>query len=105
LSPLTVFRDQRGFTGRIVAASPSLDEVRRLIFAGYGIGCLPEHIVRDDLTQQRLWRLPPEEGLADVDVDLLWHRGRKMNAAEQAFLDGMERTMQRYSLPERLAPR
>jgi DNA-binding transcriptional LysR family regulator len=105
LSPLTVFRDQRGFTGRIVATSPSLDEVRRLIFAGYGIGCLPEHIVRDDLTQQRLWRLPPEEGLVDVDVDLLWHRGRKMNAAEQAFLDGMERTMQRYSLPQRLAPR
>ncbi|MFP3747321.1 LysR family transcriptional regulator substrate-binding protein, partial [Achromobacter sp. SIMBA_011] len=29
LSPLTVFRDQRGFTGRIVASSPSLDEVRR----------------------------------------------------------------------------
>ncbi len=81
LSPLTVFRDQHGFTGRIVAASPSLDEVRRLIFVGYGIGCPPEHIVRDDLTQQRLWRLPQEEGLVDVDVDLLWHCGRKMNAA------------------------
>lgn len=62
LSPPTVFRDQRGFTGRIVAAS-------------------------------------------HVDIDLLWHSGRKMNAAEQAFLDGMERTMQRYALPERLAPR
>jgi len=61
--------------------------------------------VRDDLAQQRLWRLPPDEGLADVDIDLLWHSGRKMNAAEQAFLDGMERTMQRYALPERLAPR
>jgi hypothetical protein len=35
----------------------------------------------------------------------LWLRARKMNAAEQAFLDGMERTMQRYALPERLAPR
>jgi DNA-binding transcriptional LysR family regulator len=88
-----------------VATSPSLDEVRRLIFSGYGIGCLPEHTVRDDIAQQRLWRLPPEEGLIDVDIDLLWHGGRKMNAAEQAFLDGMERTMQRYSLPERLLPR
>jgi DNA-binding transcriptional LysR family regulator len=79
--------------------------VRRLIFAGFGIGCLPEHIVRDDIAQQRLWRLPPEEGLADVDIHLLWHRARKMNAAEQAFLDAMERTMQRYSLPDRLKPR
>ncbi|WP_321904643.1 LysR family transcriptional regulator [Paraburkholderia tropica] len=102
LSPLTVFRDQRGFTGRIVASSPSLDEVRRLIFAGYGIGCLPEHAVKDDLARQRLWRLPPEEGLADVDIHLLWHRDRKMNAAEEAFFGAMERCMQRYALAERL---
>ena len=103
LSPLTVFRDTRGFTGRVVAASSSLDEVRRMIFAGFGIGCLPEHIVRDDLAQQRLWRLPPNEGVIDVDIHLLWHRARKMNAAEQAFLHAMERTMQRYSLTERIA--
>ncbi|MBN3722930.1 LysR family transcriptional regulator [Burkholderia sp. Ac-20379] len=102
LSPLTVFRDQKGFTGRIVASSPSLDEVRRLIFAGYGIGCLPEHIVRDDLAQQRLWRLPPDEGLVDVDVFLLWQRERKMNAADLAFLDSMELHMRRYSFAERL---
>jgi hypothetical protein len=38
----------------------------------------------------------------DVDIQLMWHRARKMNAAEQAFLDAMERTMQRYSLTERL---
>jgi len=102
LSPLTVFRDQRGFTGRIVASSPSLDEVRRLIFAGYGIGCLPEHAVKDDLARQRLWRLPPEEGLVDVDIHLLWHRERKRNAAEAAFFDAMERCMQRHALAERL---
>ncbi|NIE66251.1 LysR family transcriptional regulator [Burkholderia sp. Ax-1719] len=102
LSPLTVFRDQRGFTGRIVASSPSLDEVRRLIYAGYGIGCLPEHIVKDDLARQRLWQLPPEEGLADVDIHLLWHRERKRNAAEEAFFDAMERCMQRYALAQRL---
>jgi DNA-binding transcriptional LysR family regulator len=102
LSPLTVFRDQRGFTGRIVASSPSLDEVRRLIYAGYGIGCLPEHAVRDDLARQRLWRLPPEDGLVDVDIHLLWHRERKLNAAEVAFFDAMERCMQRHALAERL---
>ncbi|MBB3258827.1 DNA-binding transcriptional LysR family regulator [Paraburkholderia bannensis] len=102
LSPLTVFRDQRGFTGRIVASSPSLDEVRRLIYAGYGIGCLPEHIVKDDLARQRLWQLPPEEGLADVDIHLLWHRERKRNAAEEAFFGAMERCMQRYALAQRL---
>lgn len=29
LSPLTVFRDQQGFTGRIVASSSSFEEIRR----------------------------------------------------------------------------
>ncbi len=49
LSPLTIFRDQQGFSGRIVASSPSLEEVRRLVIAGYGIGCLPEHVVAADV--------------------------------------------------------
>lgn len=48
-------------------------------------------------------RLPPDEGLIDVDIHLLWHRERKMNAAELAFLEGFERAMQRYSFDERLA--
>jgi DNA-binding transcriptional LysR family regulator len=43
-----------------------------------------------------------DDGLIDVDVFLLWHRERRMNAAEQAFLDAMERCMQRHSLAERL---
>ncbi|CAJ5591614.1 LysR family transcriptional regulator [Burkholderia pseudomallei] len=102
LAPLTVFRDQRGFTGRIVATSPSLDEIRRLVFAGYGIGCLPEHIVRDDLARQRLWRLPPEEGLLDVEIFLMWNRERRMNAAENVFIDAFQRYVQRYPMAERL---
>lgn len=102
LSPLAVFRDQQGFTGRIVATSPSLDEIRRLVFAGYGIGCLPEHIVADDLAQQRLWRLPPEEGVADIDLYLLWHKERRLSPAETAFLAHFRRYMARYSLAERL---
>ncbi|CAG2143321.1 LysR family transcriptional regulator [Cupriavidus numazuensis] len=105
LSPISVFRDEHRFTGHTIAISSSLDEVRRLIFAGYGIGCLPEHIVRDDLLQQRLWRLPPDEGVADIDIQLLWHRARKMNPAERMFLEGMERTMQRYPVQERLGSR
>ncbi|KGC58082.1 lysR substrate binding domain protein [Burkholderia mallei] len=97
-----MFRDQRGFTGRIVATSPSLDEIRRLVFAGYGIGCLPEHIVRDDLARQRLWRLPPEEGLLDVEIFLMWNRERRMNAAENVFIDAFQRYVQRYPMAERL---
>ena len=75
--------------------------MRRLIFAGYGIGCLPEHIVRDDIAQQRLWRLPPDDAAVDVDVFLQASRSQDERGRARV-LDAMERCMQRYSLAERL---
>lgn len=87
LSALTWFRDKHGFAGRVVATSASVNEVRRLIYAGFGIGCLPEHVARDEVERGRMMRLPPDEGVADVDVLLLWVGDQKFRAAEQVFLD------------------
>lgn len=102
LSPLTVFRDQQGFTGRIVASSPSLEEIRRLIGAGYGIGCLPEHVVAEDIAREQLWRLPPDQGVADVEVHLLWHREQKMGRAETLFLQAFEEALADTPVEQRL---
>lgn len=101
LSPLTVFRDQQGFTGRIVASSPSLDEIRRLVGAGYGIGCLPEHIVAADVQAEEVWRLPPWEGVIDVNVYLLWHREQKMTQAESVFLERFQQMLMTTDPAER----
>lgn len=101
LSPLTVFRDQQGFTGRIVASSPSLEEIRRLVCAGYGIGCLPEHVVANDLAAGELWRLPPGEGVTDVDVHLLWNREQRMTQAETVMLDRFQHMLATTELNER----
>ncbi|WP_437883892.1 LysR family transcriptional regulator [Pseudomonas sp. LRF_L74] len=90
LSPLTVFRDQQGFTGKIVASSSSFEEIRRLIIAGYGIGCLPEHLVDIDLHNGLIWRLPPAEGVVDVDVFLMWNREQRMNRAESVFIESFQ---------------
>ncbi|MCU7647655.1 LysR family transcriptional regulator [Pseudomonas piscis] len=90
LSPLTIFRDQQGFSGRIVASSPSLEEVRRLVIAGFGIGCLPEHVVAADVGSGLLWRLPPHEGIADVDIHLLWNREQRLSRAEALFLERLQ---------------
>lgn len=46
-----VFCDQKGFMGCIVVLLLSLEEVWWLIFVGYGIGCLFEYIVCDDIVQ------------------------------------------------------
>lgn len=89
LSPLTIFRDQQGFSGRIIASSSSLEEVRRLVIAGYGIGCLPEHVVAADVDAGLLWRLPPSEGIADVDIHLLWNREQRMSRAELTFIEAL----------------
>lgn len=94
LSPLTVFRDQQGFTGKIVASSSSFEEIRRLIIAGYGIGCLPEHLVDIDLHNGLIWRLPPVEGVADVDVFLMWNREQRMTRAEAVFLESFRRAIE-----------
>ncbi|WP_337157393.1 LysR family transcriptional regulator [Pseudomonas putida] len=93
LSPLTIFRDQQGFTGRIVASSPSFEEVRRLVIAGFGIGCLPEHGVQEEVAAGLLWKLPPLEGIADVDVHLLWNRDQRMSRAEEAFIEGLRESL------------
>lgn len=103
LSPLTIFRDQRGFSGRIVASSSQHDEVKRLLIAGFGIGCLPEHSVHADLAEGRLWRLPPGEGVCAVDLHLLWHRDAQPSAAEAAFLEHFRNFIDGYSMAERLA--
>lgn len=89
LSPLTIFRDQQGFGGRIVASSSSLEEIRRLVIAGIGLGCLPEHVVVDDVEQGLLWRVPPLDGVADVDIHLLWNREQRMSRAETVFIEGL----------------
>ncbi|MBB1593143.1 LysR family transcriptional regulator [Achromobacter sp. UMC46] len=103
LSPLTIFRDQRGFSGRIVASSTQHDEVKRLLIAGFGIGCLPEHSVQADLEQGRLWRLPPGEGVCSVELHLLWHRDAQLTPAEKVFLKHFRDYIDGYSMAERLA--
>ena len=89
LSPLAVFREAEQFTGEIVATINSIDELRRLIYNGFGLGCLPEHLARKDEIEGNLRRLPPEKGIADVPIYLVWHRQRKLKQAEVAFMEGL----------------
>jgi DNA-binding transcriptional LysR family regulator len=100
LSPLTMFRDQQGFTGKVVASSSSFEEIRRLIIAGYGIGCLPEHLVDIDLHNGLIWRLPPAEGVVDVDVFLMWNREQRMNRAETVFVESFRALLEKEGAGE-----
>lgn len=89
LRPVALMRAAAGLDDRIVGASAHLEEVRRMILAGLGVGPLPLHVVREDVAAGRLHRLPPHDDPPPVDVHVVWNPGARMNRAEQAFLDGL----------------
>jgi DNA-binding transcriptional LysR family regulator len=99
LSPLTIFRDEMGLTGRVIASSSNMEEVKRFIFAGLGIGCLPEHIVQDEVSRSRFQRLPPDEGVADLDLYCIWSSDQKLSTAETAFMDALHRFIDEQGTP------
>lgn len=70
--------------------SSNLEEVRRMIMAGLGIGPLPVHAMERDVRDKRLWQLPPYDGLPAVDVHLVTNANGRFDRAE-GLLIGMLR--------------
>ena len=89
LSPLAVFRDEKQFTGEVVAFTNNFDEMKRLLYAGYGIGCLADESVRPDVLAGRLRQLPSGAGIADIPVYLVWNKHRKLKPVEEVFIEGL----------------
>lgn len=87
LRPVTLMRAELGLSDHLVGSSPNLEEVRRMISAGLGIGPLPVHVARPDVEAGYLWRLPPYENLPRIEVNVAWNPKAKLNRAEKAFLD------------------
>lgn len=86
LGEVTALRRRLGMGARVVGASAHLEEVRRMIEAGIGIGPLPLHVVARDVAAGRLWQLPPRAGLPTVDVHLCHAAAARRNPAEAELL-------------------
>lgn len=87
LKPVTLMRAQAELGDRIIATSSHLEEVRRLIIAGLGIGPLPLHVATRDIRDGLLWQLPPYDQTAPVDVHVVWNPQAALNRAEQSLLN------------------
>lgn len=87
LRPVTLMRVAADLEDRVVGTSANLEEVRRMIIAGLGVGPLPVHVVRRDLEEGLLWQLPPYDALPQIDVHVVWNPKAKLNRAEKALLD------------------
>lgn len=87
LRPVTLMRAAADLEDRVVGTSANLEEVRRMIIAGLGIGPLPVHVVRRDVEDGMLWQLPPHDNLPEIDVHVVWNPKARLNRAEKAMLD------------------
>ncbi|MFD1193688.1 LysR family transcriptional regulator [Seohaeicola saemankumensis] len=90
LRPVTLMRAAAGLEDRVVGSSSNLEEVRRMIMAGIGVGPLPLHVMREDVAMGRLWRLPPYEDPPAIDVHVVWNPRARLNRAERSLLEGLQ---------------
>lgn len=101
LHPVALLRAQAGISRRPSGVSNNLEEVRRMILAGLGIGALPIHVVADDVAKGQLWRLPPYRDPPAIDIFLVTNKASSLNQAEAAFLELFESRIDATPMPER----
>ncbi|GAB5378307.1 MAG: LysR family transcriptional regulator [Acuticoccus sp.] len=90
LEPMMALRESAGLGTRVTASSPHLEEVRRLIMVGVGIGILPRTVVANDIDCGRLWPLDMAEQPIGADVFLVRNPGVALSDAERQFIDIIE---------------
>ena len=101
LRPVALLRSEAKLAANVVGVSSSLEEVRRMIIAGLGIGPLPLHVARRDVADRLLWRLPPYEAPPAIDIYLLTNAEKNLNRAEKALLAGLQALIAETPIEER----
>ncbi len=101
LRSVTLLRAQSELNEQIIGTSSHLEEVRRMVIAGLGIGPLPLHVVARDVSDGLLWRLPPYTNPPAIDVHLAWNPKATLNRAETAFLEALKAAIHSHPISER----
>jgi DNA-binding transcriptional LysR family regulator len=101
LRPVALLRAQHDIDDLVVGHSSHLEEVRRMIVAGLGIGPLPIHVVGRDLRDGLLWRLPPYERPPAIDIYLVWNPHTHLNRAEEGLLAALRDAIDAKPLSDR----
>lgn len=104
LRPVALLRKQWDMAQRIVGRSSQLEEVRRMIQCGLGIGSLPIHVLERDVRDGLLWRLPPYDDPPEVDIYLLRNPKKRLNRAERIFVERLLEQIRTIPLAQRTYP-
>ena len=86
------------------AVSNHMEEVRRMIIAGIGIGAIPIHIAARDERDGLLWRLPPYKPSMPVDIFMITNPRVRPSRVEQALIDVIKEFVEAKPLRERTYP-
>lgn len=101
LRPVALLRITEGMRGPVVGTSSHLEEVKRMIINGLGIGPLPVHVVSRDIRDGILWRLPPHDSRLAIDVNLVTNPRAHLSRAESGLIDQLIKATSNLSLSER----
>lgn len=101
LRPVALMRAEAEMGDRVVGTSSHLEEVRRMIIAGLGIGPLPVHVAQRDVDAGLLWHLPPYDKMPEIDVHVVWNPRAKLNRAEESLLGELLQRIETTPIEER----
>jgi DNA-binding transcriptional LysR family regulator len=101
LHNFAVARQKYGVTSSPAARSYHLEELRRLIEIGVGIGPHPVHVARRFVDQGRLWRLRAFDDLPVFEVCLIINPRTRLNQAERAFIHIFQEEIGKIPLADR----
>lgn len=87
LRPVAQLRAQLQVPARVVGTSASLEEVRRMISSGLGVGPLPIHVAAREVKDGLLWRLPPYKQPPAIDIFLVTNPRTRLSRTERAFIN------------------
>ncbi len=102
LRPVALLREQYGFGQQIVGQSQHLEEVKRMIMCGLGIGPLPIHVVERDIRNGLLWRLPPYKDPPAIDIYLVSNPRKRYNQAETGFIKALQSKIASQPMTKRI---
>jgi len=101
MSEFAMARTRLGLEHAPVGRSYYLEELRRLIEIGVGIGPFPVHVAKPYVDMQRLWRITNFEDLPIYDIALITNPKTRHNPAEAAFIDILRDEIKRVPLKDR----
>lgn len=96
LEPMAILSESIGLGERVSGRSPNLEEVRRMIIVGLGIGILPLMAVKNEVEKGQLWRLEIPGYPLGADVFLVSYPGGAFTPAEQRFVDLLDELQSLY---------